>query len=223
VAIISILNKENDRRVFEYNDREGEFEEIEIKDRSIPLYELLDQEFILIFIDQKHKRVWMWIGRNCSTKMKFMATQSSYHIRDRYAFGFKITTVDEGNETLEFKIFIGLEEEDEDIHKEVEPQYKGTEEEDEFFESMSEEQILRILEKSEVPEGYKRRMVIVNNDIYLYKEYPQTLGSDIKQKRLFRRKEEVEDGWYLLEDYTPRILFSFNNLIIIDLLQKIED
>jgi hypothetical protein len=217
---ISVINNGKESRIFEYRDIKGEFKEIELEDNSFPLYELRGQDFILLFIDHKRKRVWMWIGLNCSPKMKFKATQASYQIRDRYAFSYRITTVDEGNESIDFKIFIGLKEEEEDIHKEVEPQYIGTVEQDELLEFMSEEQILRILEKAKIPDGYERRMVIVNNEIYLYKEYPQTLGADIKQKRLFKRKEEVEDGWILLEDYTPRILFSFNNIMIIELLQK---
>ena len=78
------------------------------------------------------------------------------------------------------------------------------------------------MKKTEVPGGYERRLVIVNNDIYLYKEFDNSLGGDIKQSRLFRLKEEVEDGPYLLEDCTPRILFSFNKILLVDVLVKVK-
>jgi len=187
----------------------------------MPLFELLDSESILLFIDPKRKRVWMWIGRFSTTKMRVAAAQNSLRIKDRYAFGFKISYVDEGDEDRAFKIFVGLrKEEEEDIEGSTEPQYKGTPEDVNIFELMSEEKILLILKKTEVPEGYERRMIIVNNEIYLYKELDHSLGSDIKQSRLFRLKEEVDDGPYLLEDCTPRILFSFNKILLVDVLHK---
>ena len=184
----------------------------------MPLFELLDSDSILLFFDPKRKRVWMWIGNSSSTRMRFMATQDSYRIRDRYVFGFKISSIDENDEVRDFKTFVGLKKNEEEIEGTIGPQYRGTPEEMKIFESMSEEKILLILKKAEVPEGYERRLVIVNNDIYLYKEFDNSLGGDIKQSRLFRLKEEVEDGLYLLEDCTPRILFSFNKILLIDVL-----
>lgn len=207
-------------RIFEFNDKKGEFEELEV-DPELPLYKLLDSESILLFIDPKYKRAWFWIGNNTTTKMKFHAVYSSYPIRDRYAFGHKIVSVNEGDEPREFKIMIGLEKEEELVEEKVEPVYKETEEFEELFESFSLERLLLILEKIEVPEGYKRRLVIVNNEIYLFKEFDKNLGSDVKRKSLFALKEEVDDGSYLLEDYTPRLIFNFNKLLLIELLQKI--
>ncbi|MFX1326283.1 MAG: hypothetical protein ACFE8N_15140, partial [Promethearchaeota archaeon] len=49
------------------------------------------------------------------------------------------------------------------------------------------------------------------------------LGSVIKEKQLFPLKEEVEDGPHLAEDYVPRMLFSFNNVVLIELLKKNHD
>ena len=103
------------------------------------LFELLDTESILLFFDPIRKRVWMWIGRSSSTRMRFMATQDSYRIRDRFAFGFKISSIDENDEVRDFKTFVGLKKEEEEIEGTVGPQYKGTPEEMKIFEYMSEE------------------------------------------------------------------------------------
>ncbi len=189
-------------------------------DEDLPLYDLLDSESILSFIDPKHKRLWIWIGSFSSTKMRFMSTQASYLIRNRYVFGFKISTVDEGDEHIDFKVMLGLEEEMGEKIDQIRPLYRGTPEEDENFESLSEGKILLIMKKIPIPKGYQRKLIIVNNVIYLYKESTTSLGSDIKKERLFRLKEEVSDGIYQFDGYTPRILFSFNKILLIDLMQK---
>ena len=121
------MTEEKKIRIFEFNDVKGEFEELDI-DPELPLYNLLDSSSILLFIDPKNKRVWIWIGNNSTTKMKFYAVYLSYSIRDRYAFGYKIVSINEGDESREFKIMIGLEKEEELVEQKVEPIYKETEE-----------------------------------------------------------------------------------------------
>ncbi len=153
--------------------------------------------------------------------MKFIAAKLAPSVRDRYGIGFKIAAVDEGNETLGFKIVAGMEDEIDYTEAQTGPVYEGTQEDLELLESLSREKILLLLEKAGVPEGYKRKMVIVKNQIFGYKEYDRNyLGSVIKEKQLFPLKEEMEDGPYLAENYTPRMLFSFNNIVLTELLQK---
>ena len=43
------------------------------------------------------------------------------------------------------------------------------------------------------------------------------------EPQLFPLKEEIEDGAYLAEDYVPRMLFSYNNVVLTELLQKVEE
>ncbi len=206
--------------VFQYNDKLNEFQELELGE-DIQLLELLDSDFILLFVDYKRYRVWIWHGSNTTTRMKFIAAKIAPSIRDRHGIGFKITAVDEGNETLGFKIMIGLEEELEYVEAQTGPTYEGTEEDMELLESLSREKILLLLEKAGVPEGYERKMVIVQNKVFGYKEYDRNyLGSVIKEKKLFPLKEDIDDGPYLAENYIPRMLFSFNNVVLIELLQK---
>ncbi|MFX0083029.1 MAG: hypothetical protein ACFE94_14870 [Candidatus Hodarchaeota archaeon] len=206
--------------VFQYNDELNEYQELEI-DEDVQISELFDPDFILLFVDSKRYRIWIWHGSNTTTRMKFIAAKLAPSIRDQYGIGFKITAVDEGNETLGFKIAAGTEEEVDYTEIQKGPAYEGTKEDLELLESLSREKILLLLEKAGIPEGYERKMVIVNNKIFGYKEYDREyLGSTIKEKQLFPLKEEVEDGPYLAENYIPRMLFSFNKVVLTELLLK---
>jgi len=206
--------------VFQYNDALNEFQELELTE-DIEISELLDPDFVLLFVDPTRYRVWIWHGSNTTTRMKFIAAKLAPSIRDMYGIGFKISAVDEGNETLGFKVAAGIQKEPEYVETQTGPTYEGTEQDLELLESLSREKILLILEKAGVPEGYERKMVIVKNKIYGYKEFDRNyLDSIIKEKRLFPLKEDIEDGPYLAENYIPRMLFSYNNVVLTELLQK---
>ena len=215
-----VRRKEQPIVVYQFNDQIGDFDEL-IIDPEIELKDLLDDDFILLFIDPKHYRVWLWHGYNTTTRMKFIAAKMAAPIRDKHGIAFKITTVDQDNETIAFKVMLGLEEEIDYKVAQTGPAYEGTEEDLELLESLSREKILLILEKAGLPEGYERKMVIVKNKLFGYKEYDRNyLGSVIKEKQLFPLKEEVEDGAYLAENYVPRMLLSYNNVILTELLKK---
>ena len=209
--------------VFQFNDQLGEFEELEIGD-DLPLHELLDPDFILLFIDPEHYRVWIWHGSNTTTRMKFISAKLAPSIRDQYGIAFKIAAADDGNEGIGFKIMIGLEKEDNYDEVKTGPSYAGTDEDVELLKSLSREKILLILEKTDIPEGYIRKMVLVKNTLYGYKEFERNyLGSVIKEKQLFPLQDKVTDGTYLAENYVPRMLFSFNNVVLTEFLKKTDD
>ena len=77
--------------VFLFNDELGDYEEIELEE-NIPLYELLDSENILLFIDPEHFRVYIWQGNNTTTRMKFVSAKIAPKIRDRYGIAYKISS-----------------------------------------------------------------------------------------------------------------------------------
>jgi len=214
------MEETNEIRIFEFNDMKGELQELDIAE-GVPLYELLDSDSILLFIDYIHRRVWHWIGSFTTTRERFIAGYTALTIRDKYAFAFRVTHIGEGNEPIAFKVMVGLAEESEYIEEEIEPQYMGTEEDEQIFEDLSKEEVLLILKKAELPEGYERKMVIINGDIYYYREYGENFGeSTIKIERLFSLQEQVDDGPYFMEGFTPRLLFSFNKVVLVELLQK---
>ncbi len=208
--------------VYQFNDVLGDFEEL-ILDPDIKLKDLLDDDFVLLFVDPQHFRVWLWHGFNTTTRMKYIAATMAPFIRDKIGFGFKIAAVDQDNETQGFLVMIGLAEEIDYDQAQTGPAYEGTTEDLELLKTMSREKILLLLEKAEVPEGFERKMVIVKNEIYGYREYDRNyLGSVIKEKQLFPLKEEIEDGAYLAEHYVPRMLFSYSNVVLTELFERIE-
>ncbi len=93
--------------VYELNNQLEEFEELKIEE-NVPLFELLNSNKILLFVDAHNQKVWEWQGRNTSTRMKFITTQLVSNIRDKHDIAYTISTVDEGEETVAFKIMIGL-------------------------------------------------------------------------------------------------------------------
>lgn len=93
--------------VYKFNEELGEFEGIEIKE-NVPLFELLDSDKILLLVDVHGAEVWAWQGKNTSTRMKFVSAQTAPHVRDKHDISFMIHTIDEGEETAAFKVFIGL-------------------------------------------------------------------------------------------------------------------
>ena len=207
-------------KVFQFNDELGEFEELELEE-GVELYELLNPDFILLFFDPEHFRVWIWQGTETTTRMKFISAKTAPSLRDQYGLSYRITSVDEGDEVTGFKIFVGLEKEEDFEAEELKPAYEGTKEDLELLEELTHEKIILLLEKSDVPEGYERDLVIVKNKLYAYREYDKDyLGSTIKEKKLFPLKEAVPDGPYFAEDYVPRMLFSFNNVVLTELLKE---
>ncbi|MHA1819160.1 MAG: hypothetical protein ACTSU2_14805 [Promethearchaeota archaeon] len=219
--------KEEDERnkvvVYQLNDETAEFEELEL-DEDVKLYELLDPSFILLFLDPKRYKAWIWQGSETSTRMKFISAKLASAVRDQYGVAMKIITVDDGNEPTAFKVMVGLEEEVDYTEEQTGPTYTGTESDLKLLDLANRDKILLILEKAGVPDGYKRELVIVKNRIYKYVvreiEY---MGKWIEEKLLLELDENVPDGPYLAQDYIPRILFSFNNVVLVELLKKMTE
>jgi hypothetical protein len=92
--------------VFEIDQVNEVFREIECIDGEI--HAIFDSSSIFIVVDPRGKEVWLWIGEKASIRKKFIATQSAPSIRDKYGIDFKIVTIDQGNEPLEFKEVVGL-------------------------------------------------------------------------------------------------------------------
>ncbi len=208
--------------VFQLNDEEAEFEELEF-DEDIHLYELLDPSFTLVFVDEAHYRLWIWNGQETSTRMKFIGAKKAPSIRDRFGPALRITSVDGGDEPLAFKILVGLEKPvKHEVEEQTGPAYTGTRVDDDLLRDLSLERITLLLEKIGTEEGYEREMIIVNRNIYGYKTQKRKyLGSIIEEKKLYPIQDHLPDGTYLAKGLIPRMLFSYNNIVLIELLRKI--
>ncbi len=93
--------------LYQFRKELEDFEELEVHE-NVPLFELLDSDKILLFVDIHNRKVWIWEGKNTNTRMKFISAQAAPHIRDKYDTTFTISSVDEKDETAAFKIMVGL-------------------------------------------------------------------------------------------------------------------
>ena len=92
--------------LFEIDEENEDFTEIEIEDG--PIHMFLDTSSIFIIVDPVDKEVWVWHGGKVSIRQKFIAIQKAPIIRDMYGVDFRIAVVDEGSESSELKEIIGL-------------------------------------------------------------------------------------------------------------------
>lgn len=205
--------------VYQLNDQKAEFEELEL-DEDVELYELLDPSFILLFLDPDNFKSWLWQGSEVSTRMKFISANLAPSIRDQHGM-MKIATADDGNERMAFKILVGLEKAVDVEDVQTGPSYTGTKENQYSLELVNNKQIIIMLEKIGLPDGYKREMVMVQNILYkVHIQDAEYMGSVIEETQLLPLVEKVPDGIVMLEGLVPRILFSFNDVILTDFLKK---
>ncbi len=104
----STKSKSFNFRVFKLNVESEEFEELMLNNED-KVVNLLDHDEILLFVDKMNFRVWIWEGGKTLPRMKFMSAEAAHKIRDQYAFDYNITTIDDGDEPIEFKMIIGLD------------------------------------------------------------------------------------------------------------------
>ena len=93
--------------VYELNNQLDDFKELEIHE-NVPLFEFLGLNKILLFADKHNQKIYIWQGKNTTSKMKFITTQLAPNFRDQHYISYSITTVDEDEETFEFKVMLGL-------------------------------------------------------------------------------------------------------------------
>ena len=104
-----------DLLIFKLDVESEDFKEVSYE-KKLPPYKFLNHNRILLFVDPEHSRIYIWKGSNVTVRMKFLSAQLAPKIRDQYGIDYSITTVDDGDEALDFKQFSGI---GEDIEKEV--------------------------------------------------------------------------------------------------------
>jgi hypothetical protein len=95
--------------------------------------------------------------------MKFNAAKLAPSLRDKHGTGFKISAIDQGNETLKFIRMLGIDQLKIDDEINRGPSYKGTKKDLELLGSLSREKILSLLEKRGYSEEFIKKMV---QDLY---------------------------------------------------------
>lgn len=103
--------------IFKLDVQSEDFKEISYE-KDLPLHKFLNHNRILLFVDSEHSRIYIWEGSNVTIRMKFLSAQLASKVRDQYGIDYSITTVDDGDETLDFKQFLGLGMKEEEFNKE---------------------------------------------------------------------------------------------------------
>lgn len=91
--------------IFKLDVESEDFKEISYE-KDLPPHKFLNHNRILLFVDPEHSRIYIWEGSNVTIRMKFLSAQLASKVRDQYGIDYSITTVDDGNETLDFKQFL---------------------------------------------------------------------------------------------------------------------
>lgn len=211
--------KKTDRKdllIFQLNDEKAEFEEIEVTEDK-KLYEILDSSFAILILDPPNLIGWTWLGSETTVRMRFIAASQSLIVRDNLGLAMKIITVDEVSEPDRFKFTVGRI--DTLIEKKIVNQPLISQKK---IEQLKLEEIILLLEKAGVPDGYKREMVFINEKLYKYHVYNiEHNGQLVEQKELLPLIENVPDGSVLLDSFVPRLLLSYNKIKFIDFLKVI--
>ena len=208
-------------RVFQLNDEKAEFEELEL-DPELELQEILKSNLILYFIQASTYKSFIWIGKETSNRMKFIAAKKATVVRDSVGPAIKISTIEEDDEPIPFQVMIGtyvpeiVEEEEQ-----TGPAYEGSKDDESLLEELSLDKIVLMLEKIGCPEGFRREMVLHGKNIYGYQEsYREYMGEILKERKLYPLEEKVPDGSYLTKGLTPRILLSYNRVVLVEILRE---
>ena len=90
--------------VFKFDVDSEKFQKIEYEEYE----DFFNSDFIILIVNHLDKILWLWHGMNVNVRMKFIATQEAPKIRNAYYIDYKISAVDEGNETEKFKNFFDI-------------------------------------------------------------------------------------------------------------------
>jgi hypothetical protein len=207
-------------QIFQLNEEEAKFDEIEF-DPDANYEDLFDSNIILYFTNAEKYKSYIWTGKNASVRMKFIAANKASEVRDKIGPAIKITTIDEDEEPLAFQIMLGMAEEI-DYEKDKKDPPRSPDEDEILLKELSLDKMVLLLEKIGCPEGYRREMVVEGKKVYGYQEtYKEYMGEIIKERELYPLEKNVTDGSYLAEKLTPRLIMSYNQVVLIDLLRKL--
>jgi len=71
------------------------------------LKDLLKSNECYIVVSYEHRKVYLWKGKNCNVRSRFIGVKKSQDIRGQLGNDFKIVVLDEGNEDSDFLKLIG--------------------------------------------------------------------------------------------------------------------
>lgn len=90
------------QRLFVYSPSlDGEYVPIKFN----PEKDMIESE-VLIFLDDEERQIFIWTGSEAPVRKRFISSQIARQMRLEKGMTFRVSTVDEGNETKEFNALI---------------------------------------------------------------------------------------------------------------------
>ncbi len=85
------------------------------------------------------------------------------------------------------------------------------------------EEMIKELEDSEPPEGYRRELLIVYNELFTVAERTIRLFDQVKVERRFEKVKEPPEGTFMAEGFIPRVIVKDGRVLGIELLKGTPD
>ena len=83
--------------------------------------------------------------------------------------------------------------------------------------------MIRELEQTDPPEGYRRELLIVYNELYTVTEHRTSLFGQEKIERKFERVKDPPEGTFMAEGFVPRVIVKDGRVLGIELLKGTPD
>ena len=64
--------------------------------------QLLKQDSVYVLLDNALKKIFLWIGRLAAVRSRFIATNAAQNLQRLKGLTYRVVTIDQGEETLEF-------------------------------------------------------------------------------------------------------------------------
>jgi hypothetical protein len=62
----------------------------------------LTSDRVLCVIDDENKNVYLWLGKEANVRRRFVGAQTASKLRDEHGTGFRVRSLDEGDEPPQF-------------------------------------------------------------------------------------------------------------------------
>jgi hypothetical protein len=169
------------------------------------IQDALSTDKVIIILDHEKKTVYIHVGSEATTRLKFSSARSSRRILQERNLAYRVKTVDEHDLPSWFE---GIKEKvvRTNIRKEPPP-----------LEILK---ILRKIEKSEAIDGYNSEAAVIKNKFFKLKEKSTTIMGKNHSVEKFEEVQNLPEGFYLLPgDYKTRLYIEKGKVMGIELLK----
>ncbi|MHA1693993.1 MAG: hypothetical protein ACTSWR_00355 [Candidatus Helarchaeota archaeon] len=168
--------------------------------------EALRPDKVIIILDHDKKSVYIHVGKNASTRLKFSSARSSRSILQERNLAYRVKTIDEEDLPSWFESITNKIVRD-NIRAEPPP-----------LEILK---ILRKIENAEPIEGYKSEAAIVKNKFYNLETTATTIMGQNHSIEKFKEVRDLPEGFYVLPNtYKARLIIEKGKVVGIELLKE---